>query len=210
MAEKKIVLLGDSIIDNGAYVRAGEPDVASQLQGLLPQYAVTKRALDGAVCADVTVSQTADLAKVDGIILSVGGNDALQHVGVLEDTSATTAVEILVRLWAIREEFRRSYASLLDHLASARRPVLVMTVYNPCFGGHGMSPAIQQAAECAVSIFNDVIQREARSRSFDVLELRTLFTDEVDYANPIEPSAIGGSKLAQAMSTWIERAIPAS
>ena len=70
-----------------------------------------------------------------------------------------------------------------------------------------MSPAIQQAAECAVSIFDDVIQREARSRSFEVLELRTLFTDQVDYANPIEPSAIGGSKLARAMSDWVARTV---
>jgi hypothetical protein len=85
-----------------------------------------------------------------------------------------------------------------------------MTVYSPCFEGHGMCPAYQQAAESAVSIFDDVIQQEARSRSFDVLELRALFTDRADYANPIEPSAIGGSKLAEAMSTWIERAIPAS
>jgi lysophospholipase L1-like esterase len=210
MAKKRIVLLGDSIIDNGAYIRAGEPDVASQLQSLLPQYAVSKRALDGAVCSDVIGSQTADLVAVDGIILSAGGNDALQHVSLLEDTSATTAVEILVRLWAIREEFRRSYASLLEHLAGAERPVLVMTVYSPCFEGHGMCPAYQQTAESAVSIFDDVIQQEARSRSFEVLELRTLFTDRADYANPIEPSAIGGMKLAQAMSTWIERAIPAS
>ena len=95
---------------------------------------------------------------------------------------------------------------LLDHLAVARRSVLVLTVYNPCFAGHGMDATYQQAADSAVSMFNDVIQQEARVRSFDVLELRTLFTDRADYANPIEPSAIGGTKLAQAMSAWVRLA----
>jgi hypothetical protein len=64
-----------------------------------------------------------------------------------------------------------------------------------------MDTSYQQAAESAVSILDDVIQQEAHHRSFDVLELRTLFSDRADYANPIEPSAVGGAKLAKAMNT---------
>jgi hypothetical protein len=52
-AKKVVVLLGDSIIDNGGYVRAGEPDVAQQLEMLLPHHTVDKRAVDGSRCADV-------------------------------------------------------------------------------------------------------------------------------------------------------------
>jgi lysophospholipase L1-like esterase len=203
MAKKRIILLGDSIIDNGAYVRAGEPDVASQLQALLPERAVIKRAVDGAVCADVLSSQVGDLQSTERIILSVGGNDALQHVDLLEAATATTAKDVLVRLGTIREEFHRTYASLLDRLATTRTPVMVLTVYNPCFDGHGMDATYQQAAEGAISIFNDVIQQEAHRRSFDILELRTLFSDQADYANPIEPSAIGGAKLARAINAWL-------
>ena len=120
MAKKRIVLLGDSIIDNGAYVRAGEPDVARQLQALQPGNAVIKRAVDGAVCADVLGSQVRDLQSTDCIILSAGGNDALQHVDLLEAATATTATDVLVRLGTIGEEFRRTYASLLDHSRSRR------------------------------------------------------------------------------------------
>ena len=82
---------------------------------------------------------------------------------------------------------------------------MVLTVYNPCFDGHGMDSTHQQAAESAISIFNDVIQQEAHCRSFDILELRTLFCDHADYANPIEPSAIGGAKLAGAMNAWLAK-----
>jgi lysophospholipase L1-like esterase len=203
-AEKLVFLLGDSIIDNGAYLRSGEPDVAQQLQALLPHHTVIKRAVDGATCADVLEWQTGELEGADRIILSAGGNDALQHIDLLEARTATSAKDALVRLWSIREEFQRSHAALLNALALACRPVLVLTVYNPCFFGHGFDEAYQQAAESAVSIIDDIIQQEARRRSFDVLELRELFHDRADYANPIEPSAIGGAKLAKWMSEWVK------
>jgi lysophospholipase L1-like esterase len=104
MSKKRIItLLGDSIIDNGAYVQQGEPDVAKQLQDLLPEHVVIKRAVDGAVCADVLSSQVANLEKTDCIILSAGGNDALQHIEILETATATTAKDVLVRLGTIRD-----------------------------------------------------------------------------------------------------------
>ena len=203
--ENLIVLLGDLIIDNGEYVRSGEPDVARQLEILLPHHTVAKRAVDGATSADVLASQIAEVERAEHIILSAGGNDALEHIDLLEEVIEKRAKDVLVRLWSIREEFRRSYAALLDRLALTRRPVLVLTIYNPCFHGHGFDAAYQQAAESAVSTINDVIQQEGRRRSFDILELRTLFDDPADYANPIEPSAIGGSKLAKCMSDWVNR-----
>ena len=49
-----IVLLGDSIFDNGAYVRRGEPDVVRPLRDKLPAGAkATLAAVDGATAADV-------------------------------------------------------------------------------------------------------------------------------------------------------------
>jgi len=206
MSKKRIALLGDSIIDNGAYVRPGEPDVATQLQRLLPQHVVVRRARDGSVCADVLASQVEGLETFDLVILSAGGNDALQNESLLQVATETVG-HALVTLWGVRKTFRDRYSPLLDHLGGAQVPVLVLTVYDPCFDGHGMDATYQRAAETAVSIFNDVIQQEARSRSFDVLELRTLFTDRADYANPIEPSATGGEKLAQAMSAWFARTV---
>src|SRR5262245_9534177 len=110
MRQHRIILLGDSIIDNGAYVRLGDAAVAKQLQALLPGHAVIKREVDGAVWADGLSSQVANLESTDRIILSVGGNDALQHIDLLEAATATIAREVLVRLGMIRTEFRRTYA----------------------------------------------------------------------------------------------------
>jgi hypothetical protein len=202
-----VFLLGDSIIDNAGYVRPGGPDVARQLASLLPQHTVIKRAVDGAKSGDVLACQIAEVERAGHIVLSAGGNDALAHIDLLEDAAQQRARDVLVRLWSIREELRREYAALLARLALTGRPALVLTVYNPCFHGHGFDAGYQQAAESAMSIINDVIQQEARRRSFDVLELRTLFNDQADYANPIEPSAIGGAKLAKSISDWV-RATP--
>ncbi len=38
----------------------------------------------------------------------------------------------------------------------------------------------------------------------EVLELRNIFTEVSDYANPIEPSHTGGQKLAKAIIEWVE------
>jgi lysophospholipase L1-like esterase len=208
--ENLIFLLGDSIIDNGEYVRSGEPDVARQLEILLPHHTVVKRAVDGATSADVLASQITEVERAEHIILSAGGNDALEHIDLLDRAVSKRARDVLVRLWFIREGFRRSYAALLDRLAVTRRPVLVFTVYNPCFQGHGFDAAYQRAAESAVSIIDDVIQQDARRRSFEILELRTLLDDRADYANPIEPSAIGGAKLAMCLSDWVKSSATAS
>ena len=48
---KHIVLLGDSIFDNAAYVNGG-PEVIEQLRSILPQdWQATLLAIDGNVCS---------------------------------------------------------------------------------------------------------------------------------------------------------------
>ena len=204
MAKNRIILLGDSIIDNGAYVRPGEPDVTKQLQALLPEHAVIKRALDGAVCADVLSSQVANLESTDRIILSAGGNDALQHIDLLEAATATIAKDLLVRLGTIRKEFSRTYASLLDRLATTRAPVMVLTVYNPCFDGHGMDATYQQAAEGAVSIFNDVIQQEGAAPVVQNSGAAHALHRSSRLRQPNRAVGVGGAKLAKAMGAWVK------
>jgi len=46
-------------------------------------------------------------------------------------------------------------------------------------------------------VINDVITREAFSRRFTLIDLRVMFADDADFANPIEPSVKGGMKLAR-------------
>jgi lysophospholipase L1-like esterase len=202
---KRIVLLGDSIIDNGAYVRPGEPDVTRQVQDRLPGATVVKRALDGAKVENVLRDQLNDLTDDDFVVLSVGGNNALEHVGLLEESSKVKFLEALNKLWDIRKGFEAKYRRLMERIAEVQpdpTKVTVMTIYDPCFVGSSYPEEYQKAAEAAVSMFDDVIQREAASMEYTVMELRELFTDKGDYANPIEPSAQGGDKIAEALAEW--------
>jgi len=53
-------------------------------------------------------------------------------------------------------------------------------------------------------MLNDIIFSTAATYKVDVLELRNIFTNPEDYANPIEPSHKGGEKLATGIIDWIQ------
>jgi hypothetical protein len=99
-AVKHVVLLGDSVFDNAAYV-GRDPDVRRQLKDVLPKGSqVTLAARDGAVITDVA-SQLHGLPRdATHLIISVGGNDALLASGVLEER-ATSVSHALEKLAAI-------------------------------------------------------------------------------------------------------------
>ena len=53
-------------------------------------------------------------------------------------------------------------------------------------------------------MMNDSIHFLGKKYDIEVLELRNIFTEVSDYANPIEPSHSGGEKLAKAIIEWVE------
>jgi hypothetical protein len=50
-----------------------------------------------------------------------------------------------------------------------------------------------------------VITREAFSRQFTLIDLRLMFNDDGDFANSIEPSVQGGTKLARGIQCFVLR-----
>lgn len=198
-----LVLIGDIVIDNKTYVAQGDPDVGTQVRLCLPDKAVEMRAVDGDRAADV-LSRLKAAPPPEGaaVFLSAGGNDALDSIGLLTDTAEHTFAECMVTLLATREAFRLRYGALLDRLNGYR--TVAATLYNPNFAND--TADLQAPAEGALSAFNDVIQQEALRRGFDILDLRRIFTEPADYANPIEPSVHGGQKLSQAVADWFQNA----
>jgi hypothetical protein len=63
---------------------------------------------------------------------------------------------------------------------------------------------VNNSSKTMVSIFNDIVYRTANKCGAEVLELRDIFVIPEDYANPIEPSHIGGGKLAKAIQKWVD------
>jgi hypothetical protein len=198
-----VVLLGDSIFDNAAYVGGG-PDVVTQLGAALPSgWRATLLAVDGAVIDGVARQLDRLPADATDLVLSVGGNDALGHVGLL-DRRARTGAEALTWFGEAAEQFARRYRTLLARIAQGRRAqqrVAVCTIYNG-----NLHEEMRRAATAALGIFNDAITRAAREQRWPVIELRDLCTEPEDYANPIEPSVRGGEKIARAIASLVTAA----
>ncbi|HEX4991788.1 MAG TPA: hypothetical protein VFV45_01040, partial [Rubrobacteraceae bacterium] len=64
---------------------------------------------------------------------------------------------------------------------------------------------LQRVTVTALAVFNDCIIRAALIHGLPLLDLRFVCTEEGDYADPIEPSARGGEKIASAVVEMIER-----
>ena len=192
-----IVLLGDSIFDNAAYV-AGGPDVVRQLHEILPSgWRATLNARDGAVIADLPQQLTTLPSDATHLVVSVGGNDALGESSLL-DRNVSSMAEALELITAVRERFRSAYARMLDQVSQRKLPVAVCTIYEARFP----EPATRRLAATALTALNDAITREAFARNLDCIDLRILCDDDRDFANPIEPSVHGGAKIAKAILTF--------
>jgi len=192
-----IALLGDSVIGNKSYVGGG-PDVAEQLRTIGPKrWTVTRLARDGALVSGVT-TQLAEVSKnTTHLVISAGGNDALQHSSVL-DAPANSVAQVLSDLADIQDLFWQGYRLMLDAAQNLKLPTAVCTVYEARF-----PEPRRRLAALALSVINDAITREAFSRGLDLLDLRVMFNEERDFANPIEPSVHGGMKLVSGIQRFV-------
>jgi len=187
-----LVLIGDSIFDNVSYTRGG-PDVVSQVRELLaPGWEATLLAVDGST-TDSVAAQLGRLPKqATHLVLSVGGNDALGHMSILE-APASSMAEAIKQLAAVASDFERRYRLVVAACLDNARPLAVCTIYNGCFTDH----SFQRLASTTLMMFNDVIIRVAVEHALPVVDLRLVCVAAEDYANPIEPSSVGGAKIAR-------------
>lgn len=190
-----VVLLGDSIFDNGAYTNGG-PDVVTQLREVLPpDWDASLAAVDGHVTKDVARQLATVPATATHLALSVGGNDALQCLPVL-DAPTKDLRQGLAALAALTTEFESQYAGAVELCLRRGLPMTVCTIYNGCFP----DVAFQRLATVVVALFDDVILRTAARHALPVVDLRAVCSEPADYANPIEPSSTGGAKIARALA----------
>ena len=188
-----VVLLGDSIFDNESYVPGGPPVIEQLRRRLQRDWRATLLAVDGAVCGSVVLQLRRLPEDASHLVVSVGGNDALQHSGMLEEGDRP-AHEVFTALTEMQQTFRHDYRAMLRGVLAAGVPTAVCTVYDAV-------PGLVSEAVTLLSLFNDVIVREAARERLPVLDLRLVCDEPRDYStvSPIEPSAHGGQKIVQAI-----------
>jgi lysophospholipase L1-like esterase len=207
-----IVLVGDSTLDNQSYVSPGPP-VIQQLRAKLPSGAsATLVARDGDVVDGVISRQVARVpADATHIFLSVGGNDGLRQMDVLQQRVQSVQGAVL-KISQIQNTFIEKYNSMLDKVLALGLPTTIFSIYRPCYlhpdpmrrmRSLGMDTSfqaeMQKAAETSLCILNDVIYTCAIERGLPLIDLKTMFNEEKYYANPIEPSCEGGNKIVEAI-----------
>jgi hypothetical protein len=195
---RHVVLLGDSVFDNAAYVGGG-PDVIAQLRERLPNgWRASLRAVDGSVVAGVPQQLARIPIDATHLVISAGGNDALGYSSILAAPSRSMA-ESLGQLADIRDAFRAQYAAAMAAVLQRGLPAAVCTIYDPRYAG-----AVQRRlGTTALTIINDVIIREAVRLGVPLLDLRIICDEDADFANPIEPSSHGGWKIAGAIASLL-------
>tara|TARA_B100000131_G_scaffold316256_2_gene356035 strand:+ start:279 stop:962 length:684 start_codon:yes stop_codon:yes gene_type:complete len=209
---KHIVLLGDSIFDNLSYVNFGELDVPNQLRSLVGHRCrVTNLAVDGHKIGDIKNQLSNIPPETTNLFVSIGGNDGLGHLSIF-NSHINTVGEALQQMYRIGSNFKKKYSEMVDLILSYNIPTAFCSIYYPRFDAssltrvqHYMKPfqnsrEIQEMTMAAETIFNDIITYEIFKRKIPLIDLRVLCDDNKDFANPIEPSCIGGMKIAKTIS----------
>jgi lysophospholipase L1-like esterase len=207
-----LVLLGDSVFDNGTYVGPGSPDVAQQVRARLSEETeppeeteplgeteVTLLARDGHYVSDVPRQMRQLPNSATHLFLSAGGNDGLRYLDAIEgfDKEVQSFSGAVRRLREIQEDFREDYRPVLQEVLRAELPTALCTVYN----GHFQERETQDLIDTILPVINDVIIEAAVREGLPLIDLgRALCEPDRDYKNSIEPSAHGGEKIAGAVA----------
>lgn len=209
-AKPRVVICGDSVFDNTIYVRPGERDVHSFLKEYADDWEVDFRAVDGAVCRHVGDFQiNSEEPSCDAVVMSIGGNNALGELDRLFDPNKLVLRDHAHLLGLMQDEFRSEYREALRSACAVGRHILVATIYRPRFHLDPTSAPfdsfenIQMTLDPLLSVFNDVVQEEARRVRASVLDLRLICDRDEHFANPIEPSELGGRQIAENVGQWL-------
>jgi len=198
-----LILVGDSTLDNVEYTykRKG-PCVTDHIDSRLGEGStVSLLAVDGHTTHGVAAQLKKMPSTATHLVLSVGGNDALGHIGMFHRPEVVMDMAGAVNELTDRlDEFQKDYRACLDQVLAHELPTLVCTIYN----GDFPDPLERRVLTTTVRLFDDVIMQCAFDAGCPVVDLRRVCTDPADYFNPIEPNEHGGKKIAAAILSALE------
>lgn len=219
-AVHRIVLVGDSILDNRPYAgtRGSTPQI---LATLAPNIIVETVARDGDVIAHIDQQMSMLEHDMDALaVVSIGGNDCLGLLNAVDlacvgyDANDQTPYwgcnklrgllfpfvwlfhNVPRFLWTYGDRYERA----LRLVQEKHGEVVALNLYS-------MNSALGVLLDPAVMLVNWIMARRARKLGIRVIDLHALFTHQDDYAliqhphyaRVIEPSGKGAYKIATAV-----------
>lgn len=197
------MLLGDSTLDNGRYLNQaiGELSVEKQLAKRCADkgWEMTVLAQDGSMLEDVLMRQVPLVPeKATHVVLSASGNDLLSLLNqmVMANFTATSMYSAIGDgLYQVSERYR----GLLVALKGLGCHFACCTVYRPNFNHF----FFKSLAVLSLGLHNSRIQQIAQDLDCSVIDLASMFDSREDFANPLELSTRGGSKLVSNIVAFV-------
>jgi hypothetical protein len=178
-----IVLIGDSILNNSNYILTEGKAVPDLIKTGHPN--TYNFAKDGAVVTDC-VTQIEQIPAENNtsqtyIFVSAGGNNIL-------NSHFTISKEMI-------DTFFQQYSTLLHSLKNkySKAQIYLLTLYYPLESRFkSLYPFIEQWN----SLLNEFVEKNT---DFKLIRTNKLMNSKVDFTNAVEPSEIGGAKIANAI-----------
>ena len=181
---KNIILIGDSIFKNNAYVPYGS-SIEAQLKNCAPTKELLCLAQDNSTIMDVykQVEQIPEQynASITNIFLSVGGNDILENY--VYDYTDLDNMQTLNNSFI---EYKKLIKTIQSKMPKAT--LVILDIYYP-------NNKRFKSFYPLISEWNNLIYEYAKNNNIQVIKISNTLTDVDDFSFAIEPSSIGGNKI---------------
>ena len=181
-----ILLLGDSIFNNEAYVKNGKSivNLLKDKEQEVDSYAVNNASI-------IDIYQQLNNVPLDlnnehtSLFLSVGGNDILT---TFVDQIQNEDSDMKNTLKPIFNAYKKLVASIQTKMNKVGKITLVNLYYPTNMKYQQYKPILEE--------WNRLLDQYAREKNLNVLRLNYLLTQSTDFSLSIEPSESGGMKIA--------------
>ena len=186
--DKTIILIGDSILNNSNYIFTEGKSVPDLIKA---EHSNTYLfAKDGAIITDC-YTQIEGIPQENNenntfIFVSAGGNNILSSKPGLSDKTSLSNELI--------ETFFQQYTTLIHSLKSnfPKTQLYLLSLYYP------LDPRFKNFYPY-IDTWNTLLTNFAENNNFKIIQTNKFMMHNTDFTNAIEPSEIGGKKIADAI-----------
>lgn len=181
-SNKTIILLGDSMLENKYYVKEGKSILSFLKESFdkIYSFAVDRTIITGIYQQIKKIPQNLN-TKDTYIFLSVGGNDIIERA---QSGSTTENID------TIFEDYMKIVELLKTKMFHSK--IVLLTLYYPANKDYHLYYGM-------IKDWNQKLESFALRNEMQVIKTNQILSDPSDFINNIEPSELGGEKLAESI-----------